>query len=211
MHAWASLCTPKLSALCASAFRRMILYSYASRLWLQQQLETTQRVWHFAYLRCGEQARVDTLLLPYARTSRRGASRQACIASLNASTSPAGTSQPCSPECTSSGMPPTNVLMTGRLSAIASIITTGRPSEKLGSTSARAARISSRTCSLLGPSCDTHIRLQVIPNNQCLNIGAQFAVADKNQLKTRASALQDVAQPPSAEAALFLGSTGPHK
>ena len=74
------------------------------------------------------------------------ASNRARMASTNASTSPAGTSQPCPPEPTNSGMPAMKVLMIGLRSAIASIITTGRPSAKLGCTSARAAEISSRTC-----------------------------------------------------------------
>lgn len=41
------------------------------------------------------------------------------------------------------------VLMTGGWSDIASIMTTGSPSAKLGKKSTRAARISSLTCSLL--------------------------------------------------------------
>jgi len=74
-----------------------------------------------------------------------GVARQSIIACARASTSPAGTSHPFSPCCTSSGMPAMKVVITGRRKAIASMMTTGSPSAKLGRTRARAARISSRT------------------------------------------------------------------
>ena len=56
---------------------------------------------------------------------------------------------PMPPGTESSGIPPMYVLSTGRPNAKASMITIGRPSAKLGSTSARELRISRRTCSPL--------------------------------------------------------------
>ena len=54
--------------------------------------------------------------------------------------------------------------MTGRLSAIASMITTGMPSEKLARTREREARISSRTCSpLIQPVMRDGRRLALSP------------------------------------------------
>ena len=67
------------------------------------------------------------------------------MASTSGSTAPAGTSQPLRPGSTSSGMPAMDVAITGRPRAIASMITTGSPSAKLGSTRARAASSSRRT------------------------------------------------------------------
>jgi hypothetical protein len=98
-------------------------------------------------------------------------------ACTNDSTSSAGTSQPCSPGCTSSGIPATNVLMTGRLNDMASMITTGRPSAKLASTRARAARISSRTCWLLIQPVMLNLACRLSRSIRALNLGAHLAVA----------------------------------
>ena len=90
---------------------------------------------------------------------------------------------PASAGTTSSGMPATNVLITGRPSANASINTTGRPSAKLGRTSARAAMIS---CLTRSPSAHPVIRMRS-PSRwcaiACLDLAAQLAVADQHQLE----------------------------
>jgi hypothetical protein len=57
------------------------------------------------------------------------------MALTKAPTEPAGINQPHS-SSTSSGIPATAVVITGRASASASMSTTGRPSAKLGSTNA---------------------------------------------------------------------------
>ncbi len=74
--------------------------------------------------------------------------RHRSMEAISSCMEPAGNSQPVSSGTTSSGMPAIYVLSTGRRSAMASMITTGRPSAKLGSTRARAARISVRTALL---------------------------------------------------------------
>ena len=107
------------------------------------------------------------------------------MAPANASTSPAGTSQPCFPGCTSSGMPATKVLMIGRRSAMASIMTIGRPSAKLGNTRARAARISSLQLLAADPTGDAHLGLQLVVRDQRFDIAAHFAVANQDQLEIR--------------------------
>src|SRR5262245_14994867 len=70
-------------------------------------------------------------------------------ASAVASTFPAGTSHPFSPDSTSSGTPAMYVPTTGRPIAIASIMATGKFSAKLGMTRPRAVRRCSRTWALL--------------------------------------------------------------
>ena len=70
------------------------------------------------------------------------------MARSSASTEPGGISQPLTPSTTSSGIPAICVAITGRCIASASISTTGSPSLRLGSTSARARASSLRTTSL---------------------------------------------------------------
>src|SRR5581483_276658 len=74
--------------------------------------------------------------LPIFSRSGTEAVRLCSIALARSSTEPAGKSQPVSPGTTSSGIPAIYVVSTGRRSAIASMITTGKPSAKLGSTRA---------------------------------------------------------------------------
>lgn len=108
------------------------------------------------------------------------------IASASASLEPAGTSQPLSPACTSSGMPAMYVDNTGRPSANASMITVGSPSAKLGSTSARAASSSRCTCS---PSIQPVMRTcaQAALQDQRLELGPQLTVAHQHELCVHAA------------------------
>ena len=114
------------------------------------------------------------------------------MAVVKASTSPAGTSQPCSPGMINSGIPATNVLITGLLNAIASMITTGRPSAKLGNTNVRAAKNLVAHLVAADPARDAHHVLKIVARDKGLEFTAHFAIAGQHQLEIRA-ALQ---QPP---------------
>ena len=74
---------------------------------------------------------------PMRSRSWADAARASRIAAARPSTDPAGTSHPQTSGTTSSGIPATKVVMTGRPRARASMRTTGRPSAKLGNTRAR--------------------------------------------------------------------------
>ena len=107
------------------------------------------------------------------------------MAPAKLSRSPAGTSQPCSPCWISSGMPATNVVMTGLRNAMASMMTTGRPSAKLGNTSARAARISAANLVAADPACYPHSICQPVFCDERLDLAAHFAVAGEHQFELR--------------------------
>ena len=94
----------------------------------------------------------------------------ALIASARSPALLGGTNQPVSPGNTSSEMPAICVAMTGRRRDIASIMTTGKFSAKLGVTSARAAKISSRTAGPLSqPVMRTKAELAIA--NKLLEFG----------------------------------------
>ena len=82
---------------------------------------------------------------------------------------PAGTSQPDLPASTSSGMPATKVLSTGRDSAKASMMATGRPSAKLGNTSAPGLENVPSDLLAVGPARDPDALAQPMPRDQVLD------------------------------------------
>ena len=129
------------------------------------------------------------------------------IARTNASTEPAGTSQPCAPGCTNSGMPAINVVTTGLRSAIASIMTIGRPSAKLGRINALDARSSARTSELAQPPCDAHSLTETEALDLSLYLGSQLTIPGKHQFKIDTLLHQLTRSLKQQQVALLLGKS----